>query len=513
VLVFSDKIIFLFTSLMTQALRVITAFVMARLLTPDDYGLLTLISIAPSFISMLGDCGIARALVQYRDLPTEVVEASGLTVSVSLAIFYTVLWIISGFYFTITRHDPRLFWVGLIGGATIILASIYTFQMACLNRDLKFRDESRQNIIFSAALTVTGLSMAMLAHRHRELGVFALAVQPLVAQILGNLVIFHRHPFHWPRAFSAAMAKKMLNYGWKVTLAQYVSGMQQSIVYAFVIAVGGTWGTGIFGRATQVSDLIGFNLLSNFDRLLHPLLRSVRDDRERLRSIFLRGCLGATLLCTFGWAWLVGTAPDLIRVVMGPQWDAVPLLLRIVCTALLATGLGTMGIIVTHALGKPLVWLRFATINVVILLASIWAVMVFHRSLAAIAVVFVICQAIYAMLIWSWAIRTLQISPVKLIGHIGRLMVVGAASCACILLVRYWMMSLPALVRLMAGSAAGAAAFLGLALLLDRESIFDFRTLVRRRGPAEPPTPQTTEPGIWPSEAASVSRIDGEPAK
>ncbi|HEX4053933.1 MAG TPA: oligosaccharide flippase family protein [Tepidisphaeraceae bacterium] len=502
-LVLSDKIVFLFTSVMTQALRVITAFVMARLLTPNDYGLLTLISIAPSFIAALGDCGIARALVQYRDLPTETVEASGLTVSVALSLFYATLWLASGFYFRVARHDPRLLWIGIIGAVTIVLAAIYTFQMACLNRDLKFRDESRQNIIFAAALAVTGLSMALWAHHHRQWGVFALALQPLVAQIMGNLVIFHRHPFRWPRAFSIGMAKKLLNYGWKVTLAQYANNLQQSLVSLFVIIVGGTWGAGIFGRATQVSDMIGYNLLSTFDRLLHPLLRSVREDKERLRGIFVRGCIGAVLLCGFGWAWLVGTAPDLIRVVMGPQWDAVPPLLRIIATVLLANCLGMMGIIVTHALGKPLIWLCFGVANLLMLFIAIKSALFYHRSLAAIATAYILCQGTYSISLWIWAMRTLKIAPFGLLGHVARLIGAACATCACILLVRDWMQGGQPLLRLIASSGVGAAVFLGSTLLVDRDAILDFRTLVRRRGTPEPPAPQTAEPTVWQADGAA----------
>ncbi len=185
--------------------------------------------------------------MQYRDLPTETIESSGLIISVALGVVYTLIWLGSGLFCAWFRHDPRLFWVGLMGGASNLLSSIYTFQMACLNRDLKFKAESFQNIIFAVALTITGLSMALIAQRHREVGVFALALQPLVAQIMGNAVIYHRHPFHWPRAFSVPMAKKMLNYGWKVTLAQYVSNLQQSLVNTFVMIIGGPWGAGIFG--------------------------------------------------------------------------------------------------------------------------------------------------------------------------------------------------------------------------------------------------------------------------
>ena len=500
--VVSDKLVFLITSVLAQALRVITTFVMARLLTPEDYGLLALVGIAPGFLALLGDCGITRALVQYRDLPTETVEASGLMVSVALAIFYAALFFASGVFFflhgykhgsILVRYDQRMVAVGLIAGMTVILSAIYTFQMACLNRDLKFRAEALQNLIFAVVLAVTGLSLALVAHHHRPFGVFAVAGQPLVAQIMGNAVIYHRHPFRWPSAFRFSMAAKMLNYGWRVTLAQYANNLQQTIVAASVSVVGGAYGLGVFGRATQVSDMIGYSLVSSFDRLLHPLLRSVRDDAQRLRGIFTRGCIGTTLLCGFGWAWLMGTAPDLIRVVMGPQWGAVPPLLRIVCTVLLTSGAGLMAIVVTHALGKPLVWLRFGSVNLALLLAALASGLSWHRSLAAIAAAYAACQATTAIAMNYWAARTLRVSVKTLGGHLARLLAVSLVTGFCILQVRHWILWTPAVVRLIVASLAGAAVFLILALLVEREAILDFRTLVRRRRPAEPPPPQTTE--------------------
>jgi len=499
VLIVSDKIIFLFTSVMTQALRVLTAFAMARLLKIEDYGLITLVSLGPGFIAVLGDCGIARALVQYRDLPTETTESSGLIISVTFGIVYTLVWIGSGLFCAAVRHDPRLFWVGVMGGASNLLSSLYTFQMACLNRDLKFKAESFQNITFSAALTVTGLSMALFAHRHRQAGVFALALQPLVAQIMGNAVIYHRHPFHWPRAFSGAMAKKMLNYGWKVTAAQYANNLQQSLVNTFVITIGGPWGAGVFGRATQISDMVGFNLLSAFDRLLHPLLRSVREDIKRLRSIFVRGCMGVMLLCAFSWAWMAATAPDLVRVVLGPQWNAVPPLLQVFCTILLAYGLGVMGAIVANALGKPLVWLRFALMNLAMLLVAGGLVLLFHRSLIAITTAYVVCQGTYSFGLWNWGRRAVGTEMTELARHIVSPILTAGVSCLAMVLVRHAMSGSNVVLRLICESGIGGVLYLGLTLLVDSPAILEFRTLVRRRGPVEPPEPETAGAGIWPT--------------
>jgi PST family polysaccharide transporter len=400
----------------------------------------------------------------------------------------------------------RVIWVGIIGAATLLLGTIYTFQMSCLNRDLRFRAESFQNLIFAAALATTGLSLALVARRHRSFGVFAVALQPFVAQFIGNVVIYHRHPFHWPRAFQFAMAKKMLNYGWKVTVAQYANNLLQSVTNAFIAVVGGPAGLGVYGRATQVSDMIGYNLLSSFDRVLHPLLRSVRDDEQRLRSLFMRGCIASMLMCIFGWAWLAGTAPDLIRVVIGPQWSGVPPLLRIVSLSLLVAGPGAIGIVVVNALGRPLVWFKFGVISVSILLAVGGMSLKIHRSMEAIAGAFVLSQFVLYISLWVWAIGTQGAESRKLVGHAIRLLFVGAATVGCIFFAKHFF-TMP-LLRLIAGSGAGGAAFIGLVLLVDREAILVFRTLIQRRDPVASPVPLSIGPDGRPMPGLAVPGDD-----
>jgi len=499
--IISDKLIFLVTSVLTQALRVLTSFIVLRFLVPEDYGLLGLVAILPGYLSPLGDFGIARALVQFRDLPAEVVESCALIVSLTLAGVYASAYSGSGLYLylygyhvhnLLVLHDVRMILVGLVGAVTLILATIYTFQMSCLNRDLRFRAEAFQNLIFATALSATGISLALVAHHHRPFGVFAVALQPLVAQSIGNAVIYHRHPFRWPRAFQFAVAKKMLNYGWKVTAAQYANNLLQSLANTFILVVGGVGGLGVYGRATQVSDMIGFSLLSSFDRVLHPLLRSVRDDEQRLRDLFIRGCIASMLVCIFGWAWVAGNAPDLIRVVMGPQWSGVPSLLRVVSISLLVAGPGAIGIVLVNALGKPLVWLKYGVISVAVLCAAAGSSLIIHRSLEAIAGTYVLSQCVMNILLWAWASRTLGSESKKVIGHAVRLALVGAATVGCIIFARHFFTT--PLLRLIVGSGVAGIVFIGLVLLVDREAILNFRTLIQRRGPTAPPAPLSIGP-------------------
>jgi O-antigen/teichoic acid export membrane protein len=495
VLVISDKMLFMMTSVLAQVLRVLTSFVLLRWVPKGDFGLWTMVGVAPGFFAALGDCGISRALVQFRHLPDDTVEASGLVISAALSLLFTTTWIFSGIYFGRLEHDPRLLYVGLIGGVTMSLSGIYTFQMACLNRDLRFRAEARQNLIFAVALAVTGLSFAF-----ARFGIFALAVQPLAAQVISNAMIYRRHPFKWPRAFKTSVAGEMLNYGWKVTVAQYANNLLQTVVSVFVGLSAGKNGLADYGRANQVCELFGQNSLASFDRILHPLLTSIRDDKERLRSVFIRGCIASTLLCAGGWAWLNGVAPDLIAIVAGPQWKEVPPILQIISFALLSAGAGLMGILIALALGKPLVWLRFACLNILLLTLCYEIVHILnlghHRPLAAIAVAVIVSQSIVSASLCIWAGRTINASLRKIAGHLIRIILAAGGAHVLIVLVNHGLNGrAPTIVRLVAASFVGGLAYLGLALLLDRKAVLEFRSLVRRRGPEDAKTATCTNCG------------------
>ena len=245
----------------------------------------------------------------------------------------------------------------------------------------------------------------------------------------------------------------------------------------------------------QVSDMIGFNLLSSFDRLLHPLLRSVRDDKERLRSRFFRGCIGATLLCCFGWAWLVGPvagfdpcgawpavergAPASANRLLGSfsQWARNHGDCCYPRCAGQAVGLVSIcrdqpcaaprGDWIDHGLSQRLGCHRYRVRHHPGHLRDL-AVEVGRAHASDLA-----RQAHRTHIAFDGGGR-----------HYAGLHHPIAAACygdgGCLIL----------------GSGFGGLVFVGFVFLLDRDAILDLRTLVRRRGPAEPPTPQTNVPEV-----------------
>ena len=352
----SDKLQFVATSFLVQGLRILAALIMARLLAPEIYGIVALTMAIPSVLTNLGDMGVARSIVHFRDSPRQTVEDSGLVICLVMGLLMLVASSGAGAYLARIKGNPHLLAIGGFIGLAGLLGQVYQFQMACLNRDLQFRQEAWQNLLFSMATITAGITIALLGG-----GVYALVLQPLVAQVVANLAIQRRYSLRWPRQARWAMAKRMLVYGWWLTLAGYVNNLQGTLLGLWIGFRFGTASLGIYGRGTQIRDMAGQNVNTAFDRLLYPLLVNAADDKPRMQSLFIRGLTGSSLICVFGWATMTALAPDLVFVGIGRQWGGVPPVLVAVAPWLLIVPFGLMASVAANVLGRPKALLAAST--------------------------------------------------------------------------------------------------------------------------------------------------------
>jgi O-antigen/teichoic acid export membrane protein len=413
------------SSFMVQALRILTALAMARLVSPESYGLVGIASAISGIVACLGDLGVARSLVQMRDADRQELEDSALAISASMGLIQLGASLAGGFYLARTRHNPNLLAMGAILGATGLIGCIYQYQMACLNRDMKFGLEAWQNTLSSLATAATGLAFAF-----SGFGIYALILPPLAAQILSSMAIWWHHKLRWPGHCTRKSILRLLNYGWRVTIAQYASNLQSPLVNFFICLTfprhTSELVVGMLGRATQVRDLIGHNISASFDRVLYPVLRTASEDPERTRSLLLRAISSISLLCVFSWAWMTATAPLLIRVVLGPAWvEQVPALLRAVAPALLFTGPVLMAIVVTHVLGRPLIWLWSTLATTVILAIALllgrrWGAVGIAASMTAATI-------LGGMALFTWAMGRMQVPILRLAMTLAPVALAGAA--------------------------------------------------------------------------------------
>jgi O-antigen/teichoic acid export membrane protein len=375
----TEKSLVLATRIGSQCARILATMIMARLVSTEEYGRFDLILSIPGLLGAAGDLGISRSLVSSHDLPEKEVQDTGIIAMFFLALILGALAIAAGWHYARMDADPRLLWVGVIVAATFIAQNLQGAQMAMLARNMNFSRWARIEALMMLASVVTGITVALAGG-----GLLALALQQFLAQTFGLFVSSRARPLHWPRHWNWAIAKRFFSFGWKASIYAWTNNVQPNIARQAIqqvvggraaanAAVIGATAVGVFGRALAVRELIGYSFVATFDLVLLPLFSRAKDDQARLSDLLLRGTIGVTAFCSFGAAWFVALAPDLIRVFLGPDWGEVPGLLRAMAPALAMHGLAYSCMVLAMALQLPMVSLCYALLNMLGLAVGIVA--------------------------------------------------------------------------------------------------------------------------------------------
>jgi O-antigen/teichoic acid export membrane protein len=325
-------------------LRIGSMVVLARLLTPEDFGLVGMVTACTGFLSLFRDCGLSMATVQRASISREQTSMLfwiNLTVGTVLA----VLCGIAAPFLAVFYHEPRLLWVTVATGLGFVFGGAAAQHRALLQRNMRFMTLTAIDLISLVASIVVGIGMALAGLRYWSLVGMALS-GPIIAAF-GLWIVGGWVPGP-PRRGADVLS--MIRYGGTVTIncvIVYVAYNMDKVL------LGRYWGAaalGLYGRAYQLINLPTDNLNSTIGLVAFPALARLQNDWPRLKSYFLKGYglfLSLVMPITTACALF---AEDIVRVLLGPKWDAAVPVFRLLAPTILS-----------FALMNPHAWLMLAT--------------------------------------------------------------------------------------------------------------------------------------------------------
>lgn len=317
----------------TSLLRLGSLMLLARVLTPGDFGLIGMVTVVVGVLSLFRDMGLSTATIQRSSVSHEQLSALfwiNLLVGLVLCCITVALApVLVAFY-----REPRLMWVTITLAASFVINAAGLQHSALLQRQMRFTVLSAIEILSLVVSVVVGISMALLGAGYWSLVGMTMA-GPAVSTA-GVWLIGGWAPGP-PRA--AAEVGAMLRTGGIVT----ANGL---VVYAAYnvekVLLGRFWGAdalGIYGRAYQLINVPTENLNSAISGVALAALSRVKDDPVRLRSYFLKGyaLLIATTLPITATCGLF--ADDMVVLMLGPQWSEAGPIFRLLAPTIIIFGL------------------------------------------------------------------------------------------------------------------------------------------------------------------------------
>lgn len=354
-----------------QLVSFIVSIVLARLLSPSDYGLIALVTIFTTFFQVFVDSGLGNALIQKKDAD-DVDFSTVFYFNICFCVLlYLLLFFLSPFISSFFGR-PELKNVMRVLGLTLIISGFKNVQQAYVSKKLLFKTFFFATLIGTVIAAFVGIFMA-----YKGFGVWALVAQQLINTSIDTVVIWLVVKWKPKLVFSFSRLKRLLNYGWKILVASLLDTFCHDIRQLVIGKVYTSEDLAYYNKGISFPALITNNLNTSIDSVLLPVMSDTQDDITRLKQMARRSIMTSSYLM---WPALIGMAAvskNLIPLLLTEKWLAcIPFL----CIACIDNGLRpiqTANLNAIKALGRSDIILKLEIIKKTISISIVFITMPF----------------------------------------------------------------------------------------------------------------------------------------
>ncbi len=308
-----------------QILKFILAAVLARILTPGDFGLIGMVLIFSGFANLFNDMGFSAALIQRKDV-TEQHFSSIFWLNIFTALCMMTLLILSAPLLALFFNQPKLTLLARLLSINFLIGSFVIVIQAKLTRAMDFRVLSILEIVSVAISGVLGIILAL-----SGFGVYALVAQTLCFTTSKTVLIWSSSSWRPKWQFSWTAIRELLGFSVGIvggnSLNYWIRNFDNLLIGKFL----GSMELGFYSRAYTVMLLPLNQVTTVLTRVMFPALASIQDDKLRSRKIYLQAI---AIIALFTFPIMLGllvVTEDFVLTIFGQKWVEVIPILRILC--------------------------------------------------------------------------------------------------------------------------------------------------------------------------------------
>lgn len=329
-----------------QGMRFIFGIILARLLAPDAYGVIGMLSIFICIVSVFIDCGFSQALIckpnrTQKDFSTEFFFNIGVGLLGYLILFITSPFI-AHFY-----NMPILSPILKIIGIGIIINSLCVVQSAQFAINLNFKTPAKISVITQLSSGFIGIILA-----YWGFGVWALVFQQIIGGLLNAILLWIFAGWRPTPEFSIDSFKYLWNYGSKILGASIIQQVYDNLYPLVIGKFFNATNLGLYSRANSFATLPSSNLSNILGNVTFPVLSKLSNDLNKLTNVYTR-MLKCTAFIVF--PLMIGmatTANSFVKILLNEQWFECIIMLQLLCCALIWQPLSFIHINVLKVIGR-----------------------------------------------------------------------------------------------------------------------------------------------------------------
>lgn len=303
----------------------IVSIVLARLLSPDDYGLIGIIAIFTAICQTLINAGFTTALIRKKDATDDDYNTVFIVNLVMSLLLYSIIFICSPFIAKFFNRD-ELVDLTRVSSLGMIIGALALVQQTRLTKRIDFKTQTKITIVASVLSGVIGIVMAIF-----NFGVWALVAQQLSSHLIRTILLWFYNKWIPKLRFSSNSFHELFGFGWKMMLSGLLDTMWKELYQVVVGKFYNPATLGQYTRAKQFSTLFSSNLTSVIQRVTYPVLSNIQDEKERMISAYRRIIKTTMFVTAISMFFLGAISEPLLYCLIGPKWHEAAIYLPLIC--------------------------------------------------------------------------------------------------------------------------------------------------------------------------------------
>lgn len=355
-----------FERLFLQLVNAATPMVLARILMPDDFGIVAILTVFITIASTFVNNGITNSLIQKKDsdiLDSSTVFYTQLVISI---ICYCVLFVLAP-YISYYYQNQELTLMLRVMSLSLVIGSFGSIQITNMKKNMDFSKSFVINGVATIVYGVVGIGMAYSGY-----GVWSLVVAKLANSIslsLTSILVIRWKPIF---AFSFTRLKSLFSYSWKLSVGWIIGTVHQDIYTLIIGKYFNTVTLGYYNRAGSFPHIITKTVTEVVDGVMFPALSKIQDDRRKLKEV-TRNLLSVNSFVLFPvFLGLAAVSKNLVLLILTEKWlPSVPMM-QIICITYSLNSLNNSNMQVFNSMGRSDIFMKFElikrTVSVILLL-------------------------------------------------------------------------------------------------------------------------------------------------
>jgi O-antigen/teichoic acid export membrane protein len=310
-----------------QGIQLIVQIVLARLLSPEPFGLIGMITIFIAISMVFVQSGLDQALIREKNPGKEdfsTVFYFNLVISI---IVYIIMYLfaptVAAFF-----DEPQLVGILRVIMVVVIINAFAVIQRVILIRKVDFKTQTKISLIAGITSGIVAIIMALIGA-----GVWSLVAQQVIMKFIEMILLIFGNRWIPSPKFNKTLFKRYFNFGYKLLLSGLLDTIYKNIYFVIIGKFYPVTQLGYYTNATKLRDVSSQSVSQAIQKVTYPVFSSIQEDGKRLSASYKR-LLKMTAFLNFPFMLgIAAIAPNLIPFLLGEQWIPSVVYFQLLCIA------------------------------------------------------------------------------------------------------------------------------------------------------------------------------------